>query len=217
MLLSILSVAMLLDQPGSSDGSISALDAGVSAGALVAAGGSLADAQAISDRIDDAVLLVAEVESLRRAADIAAEDAELAYEALLIQPNSASLRSEYDAAVESVRNTHARMLAAIAALKADALTGLGGEASELLARCGDPTSRGVPVNLRVAPCSAEDWSVIKHALIAERRAARRGEELDPDAAALLRHVRGDPAVVAAEVRLQTQDVEEIERTLSARD
>jgi len=82
--------------------------------------------------------------------------------------------------------------------------GLPGNSLILLANWRTAATFNVDPQYRVAERSAEQWKSIEGALRAEKRAIRRGTELDPTQATLLTDLRQESEVGAAAARLSAQ-------------
>jgi len=111
------------------------------------------------------------------------------------------LQTQLSSAQASLASIQAQLVTKRSELLAVVTEGLSGNSLILLGNWRTAATFNVDPQYRVAERSAEQWKSIEGALRAEKRAIRRGTELDPIQATLLTALRQESEVSAAAARL----------------
>lgn len=178
-----------------------AMECGLTPEALVIADAA-ADASSILGRLESATALRTLL-ALQRAT---LDSASAACGDLMRQVAAAD--TEIAEAQASARTALAAAQSALVATRAEvfeqATQGLSQTKIDHLTAWRASAGASVPAAYRARSASEVQWQKIEGALRSEQRAARRGEALDEESAALLASVRGDLEVIAAAARLEQQ-------------
>lgn len=197
-------IALMLTSGGYADDSTSDVAAwiGITPESMVVAQFDVPQATAVLNALDESSELRGAIADQHAQADAASDAVTTLSESLQANPDDPDLLASFEEASTALAAAQSQ----IEALRNDLFAAAVASASEaqrqrliIWRSAGD---RRIPAEARVQAHPADEWQQVEAAVRAERRALRRGEELDTEQAALLNTIRSHPDVVQAAANLQ---------------
>ncbi len=145
--------------------------------------------------------LRATLDTARSELNTAAMASRMATRASAEHPGDSDLAAAYQTARAVLETKRSAYTTARNGLFAHVTAGLSDAQRTYLVRWQSSARFRVPDSFRVLQRTDEHWKAIGRALRAERRAAKRGDQLDPAMASLLANIRAEFDVIAAQNRL----------------
>lgn len=179
------------------DTAAAATELGLTPESLVASGFTTTDAAVILYRIETAATLRQNLANTHELTATAAQQVTALATLLQNGDTDDTAVQAYESAVQQFETARAQVVSGRNALLEAGLDGFPAAMIQKLTMFREGAGMGVPAELRVVQRTTAQWAQIKRALRAEKRAIRRGEDLDETHANLLTTVRSDAAVVTA--------------------
>jgi hypothetical protein len=168
----------------------------------VSASGLHSSLQALLDQVEQAGTLRQALAAKRNVLGTASENVTALEAALRQSDGNAELLAQHQVAIAQLQTLQGELATLDGQLLAAATLNLPEAGVQKLNIFRQSEGRRVPAEFRVKSLTAEQWDNVESALIAERRAQRMGQTLDPEVAALLTSLRGDVEVIQAASNLQ---------------
>lgn len=162
--------------------------------------GAATERQALEARHDEATQAAAQLSALR--------------EAIKQNPEDSETRQQYETALSDFEAAQTAVESACTALFEAATEGIDPSKVQAIVDCRSGIGRRVPAAFLANDRTEDEWWMIERAVRAERRALRRGYELDPAHEQVLSDVRAEPEVQAARLRLDG-DLDAMEAVFTA--
>lgn len=176
---------------------IGAAEIGLTPEGIVVSGLS-GSVSAIAQRLASAQNVCAQILDRRQALSVAQASVAALEAAIRNDPTNQSLRGQYDQANNQVQSTQASLTSARTQLFTTVLGDAAPQSLAMLQTFQQSAGRVAPPAFRIRPRTDTQWHAIEVAIVAERRAQRRGTALGEEHAALLTAVRAEPEVLAAQ-------------------
>lgn len=151
-----------------------------------------------------------------QAVDAAASTVTELSQLLLTDSGNDEALEQYETAKEVLTAAREQVVEVRVALFEIAVVGIGAEKVAMINVCRSGARYRVQSPLRAKQRTVAQWKTIERALRAEKRANRRGEDLNEDYANLLAQVRADQVVIEAEIHLN-QNLEMMKQTFAQYD
>lgn len=176
---------------------------GITPDALVICGFDATDAATMLSRLDAVSTMRETLAADQAAADAAAHTAAATAAQLLRGPDEEGLAAQHASNLAALASAQAEVQHELGLLFIVATAGFDEGAVEQLQDMASRPRLNMAPEFRCVSMPDAQWRDVSCALVAERRAERRGESLDDDSASLLAAVRATQAVEAAASALQS--------------
>lgn len=180
-----------------------AVELGLDPATLAVAGFDAESAEELLVRLAATPTLRAALSNAKSSSEQACEAMTVAAERLALNPGNPELRSAHASARHASEAADAQVASVRAELVEAALEGVSPSRVAALQTCCRSRGSAIPPAMKVLPHSPPEAAELEECLIAEARAVRRGEVLDPSKAQRLAAIRSEMEVIVAGQRLTT--------------